>query len=210
MSWQIWALFALTEAVLSLTPGPAVLLVLSQALTRGPAKSVWSSCGILAANGMYFAISATGLGAVIVASHDLFFAVKWIGAAYLVYLGLSAFFGKGGASAAVAANGKARPASAWRLLSNGFVLQAANPKALIFFTALLPQFIDPAGSIPLQILILGATSILVEFVILAVYGMIAGQAQRFATRPRFVRWTDRVAGSLLIGAGVGLAAIRRS
>src|SRR5438128_9090504 len=95
MTWQIWLFFVATEAVLSITPGPAVLYVLSQAIRQGPGKSVWASWGILSANALYFALSATSLGAVLVASYKLFFLIKWAGAAYLVYLGLASFFGKG-------------------------------------------------------------------------------------------------------------------
>ena len=93
MKLQLWLLFVMTEAMLSISPGPAVLYVLSQAIRRGPGKSVWASGGILSSNAMYFALSATSLGAVIVASYKLFFLIKWIGAAYLVYLGLASFFG---------------------------------------------------------------------------------------------------------------------
>jgi len=208
MSWQIWLLFVTTEAVLSVTPGPAVLYVLSQAIRRGPAKSVWASWGILSANAMYFALSGTSLGAVIVASYRLFFLVKWLGAGYLVYLGLASFFGKSSILSLPEAGGDSR--SGWRILRDGFVLQAANPKALLFFTAILPQFIDPRHSVVFQILVLGFSSILVEFAILFVYGQLAGRALATARSPRFEKVTNRIAGSLLIGAGVGLATLRRT
>jgi threonine/homoserine/homoserine lactone efflux protein len=208
MTWQIWLLFVATEAVLSLTPGPAVLYVLSQAIRRGPGKSVWASGGILSANAMYFALSATSLGAVIVASYKLFFVIKWAGAAYLVYLGLRSFFGKSSVMALPETREDAR--SGRRILRDGFILQAANPKALLFFTAILPQFINPHSQVALQVLVLGISSVLVEFAILFTYGQLAGRALATARNPRFEKVTNRVAGSLLIGAGVGLATLRRT
>src|ERR1700690_1084615 len=91
MTWQIWSVFALTETALCFVPGPAVLLVLSQALSRGPSKTVWSILGILTANTTYFILSATGIGAILMASYGLFFAIKWVGVIYLVWLGIGAF-----------------------------------------------------------------------------------------------------------------------
>lgn len=208
MTWQIWLLFVMTEAVLSVTPGPAVLFVLSQAIRRGPGKSVWGSWGILSANVMYFALSATSLGAVIVASYKLFFLVKWAGAAYLVYLGVRSFFGKSSMMKLPEENSALRTGPS--ILRDGFFLQAANPKALLFFTAILPQFINPHRNIALQIFVLGASSVLVEFLILFTYGQLAGRALAAARSPRFEKVTNRIAGSLLIGAGAGLAALKRT
>jgi homoserine/homoserine lactone efflux protein len=208
MTWQIWLLFVMTEAVICITPGPAVLYVLSQAIRRGPGKSVWGTWGILSANTLYFILSATSLGAVIVASYKLFFVVKWLGAAYLVYLGLRSCFAKTSVLALPESSADLR--SGPRILRDGFFLQAANPKAILFFTAILPQFIDAHHNVAFQIFILGISSVLVEFVILFVYGQLAGRALSTARSPRFEKLTNRIAGSLLIGAGVGLVTLRRT
>ena len=208
MTWQIWSAFFLVETALCLTPGPAVLLVLSQALTRGAPKAIWSILGILAANTAYFVLSATGIGAVLMASYDLFFAIKWIGAAYLVWLGVSAFLGKSKTISVRAAD--AQPVHGSRLFLNGFILQMSNPKALVFFTALVPQFINPHVALVPQVAILAATSVFIEFFVQLFYALLAGRAAHLAARPRFARITDRIAGTLLIGAGIGMAALRRA
>jgi homoserine/homoserine lactone efflux protein len=208
MTWQLWLLFVTTEAVLSISPGPAVLYVLSQAIRRGPGKSVWASGGILSANAMYFILSASSLGAVIVASYKLFFLIKWVGGAYLVYLGLCSFLGK--SSVLSLPEEKTDSRSGTRIVRDGFLLQAANPKAILFFTAILPQFIDAHHNVAFQILVLGISSIVVEFIILFTYGQLAGRALATARSPRFEKLTNRIAGSLLICAGVGLARLRRA
>lgn len=146
MNWTTWWLFATTEFVLCLTPGPAVLYVLSSAIKSGARRSIASTLGILAANALYYALSATGVGV---------------------------------------------------LLGNASVL-----------AALVPQFIDAHAPVAAQAVILGITSGVIEFCVLLGYGFAAGQASWWARQPRYSRWTNRVAGTLLIGAGTGLATLR--
>ncbi len=207
MSWHTWWLFLVTETALCLTPGPAVLLVVSQGLRRGGRSSVFSSCGILSANTMYFTISAFGLGAAILASYELFSVIRWAGAAYLVWLGLRAIFGRHSVFPSGTDSVGPPLDSHRRLFANGFILQAANPKALVFFAAILPQFVNPAEPIARQLALLGLTSVVAEFFVLLGYGMLAGRASSLARKPQFVKTADRVSGALLLGAAAGLAGV---
>jgi threonine/homoserine/homoserine lactone efflux protein len=203
MNLKSWLFFSGTEALLCLTPGPAVLFVLAYGLGRGGRASLWANTGILAANAFYFTLSALGLGAVLLASHELFTVIKYLGAAYLVYLGVRTIRGAGlalqidGVSSATTED--------WRTLTRGFALQAANPKALIFFVALLPQFINANRAIAPQVLILGVTSVVIEFFVLAAYGYLAARAATIAREPKFVAVTNRVSGGMLVAAGAGIA-----
>jgi homoserine/homoserine lactone efflux protein len=205
--WQTWLFFVITEAVLCVTPGPAVLFVLSQALRRGAGKSVWASGGILTANAAYFVLSATSLGAIILASYKLFFFIKWAGAAYLFYLGARSLLSKSPILAIPET--EVAEASGSRILRDGLFLQGANPKALLFFTAILPQFVDARNPVAPQIAILGISSMVIEFIILFTYGQLAERAWSVARSTRFETWTNRIAGSLLIAAGIGLMRLRR-
>ena|SRR5437867_1059084 len=206
MTWQTWGLFMATETALCLTPGPAVLFVVSQGLSYGAARSLWANFGILAANALYFVLSALGLGAVLLTSHSVFLLIRWAGAAYLIFLGLRTFLGKGEAFAEFPAPA-VKTGLGRRLLLRGVVLQAVNPKSLIFFTALLPQFIDPKGPVGWQVLILGVSSVVVEFFVLCGYGLFAGRAAGLAKEPRYARLTNRLAGACLILAATGVALV---
>jgi threonine/homoserine/homoserine lactone efflux protein len=208
VTWTFWSLFATSELLLCLTPGPAVLLVLSRALRSGTRKSIFGNLGILSANTVYFIVSATSVGALLVASYNLFFAVKWIGAAYLVVQGLRAIFGKADVLGRVDA--AQREESGWRVFLDGFIVQISNPKAIVFFSALLPQFLDPHRPVAPQIAVLGVTSVVIEFFVLLFYGAAAGRATKLAQQPRYAALTNRLSGGLLIGAAAGLAALRRT
>ncbi len=206
MSFSRWLFFAVTEGVLCLTPGPAVLFVVSHGLARGGPASLWANAGILSGNTLYFVLSALGLGALLAASHDLFTVVQYAGAAYLVYLGVITIRGAGLALKPADDAGGRRGGE---VVARGFALQAANPKALLFFTALLPQFVDPARGIAPQMAILAVTSIVIEFAVLGMYGYLAGRIAHLARSERFVRSTNLVSGGLLVLAGAGLALARR-
>ena len=201
MTLATWLLFCLTETALCMIPGPAVVLVLSTALRRGFPSATRATAGILAGNTMYFALSATGIAAVIVASHVVFSALKWAGAAYLVWLGLGMLLAHAGGHGSAAQ----RPAAnAERIFVRAFIVQAANPKALVFFIALLPQFINPAGSVPQQILLLGLSSVAIEFIVLSSYAALVAGARTFAVT-RFSGLLERIGGAILIAAGARLA-----
>ena len=201
MTLQTWLLFCFTETVLCFIPGPAVLFVLATALRRGFAPAALAAAGILAGNTFYFVLSATGIAAVILASHAVFSALKWAGAAYLVWLGLLMLLSRAPGHDAVTPRSPENPD---RIFSRAFIVQAANPKALVFFIALLPQFINPAGSVPWQILVLGVSSVLIESLVLSLYAALAARARSIAAT-RFSASLERVGGACLIAAGARLA-----
>jgi homoserine/homoserine lactone efflux protein len=200
-------LFAGTEFVLSLTPGPAVLLVMSQGLRAGARASFLGTLGIITGNAVYFTVSALGLGALIMTSAVLFGAIKWAGAAYLIYLGVKLVRESRYATCQAPSE---MVVSRHRLFRQGLLTQLANPKAIVYFTALLPQFIDPESGLALQLVVLGATSVLIEFPILVGYGVLAHHGGHLLRHGRAARWIDRLAGTLLIGAGIKLAFVRRA
>jgi threonine/homoserine/homoserine lactone efflux protein len=206
VNWDTFWLYVLAETALSLSPGPAVMFVIACGLTWGARRSLAATLGILTANAVYFALSASALGAVLVTSRAFFLAVKWLGAAYLVYIGLAALFGR---PSPIAVGRDERSGGTPRALYlSGLTLQLANPKTLVFFVSILPQFVDPRLAIGPQMAWLATGSIVPEFCILAGYGYLASRAARLTRDPRFARATERAAGVLVLGAAalvVGVA-----
>jgi homoserine/homoserine lactone efflux protein len=205
MSLQTWLLFCATEAALCVMPGPAVLTVISQSLSRGAAAGLAASVGILAANAAYFALSGTGIAAVLLASSTGYVLVKWLGAAYLVVVGARMIFERRSedhSSPTMTASAGHATRSAFSI---GLLTQGVNPKALVFFTAILPQFINPAAPLWPQILILGVSSVIIEFVVLTIYIATCHTARAWIGQRRFARPLHRLGGVLLIAAGARLA-----
>jgi homoserine/homoserine lactone efflux protein len=204
MSFKTWLLFLVMEGALSLTPGPAVFYVVSQGARGALRRILPAVAGILTANAIYFALSATSLGAIIAASGRFFMIAKWLGAVYLIYLGLRVLVTAGAARSVALSDTPARTDRNWRSVYLGaLTLQLANPKALLFFLALLPQFVDPANPVVPQMLILAATSMVPEFCILTGYGWLAHRAVHASARFGVTRdmnlWLARIEGVALLG-----------
>jgi threonine/homoserine/homoserine lactone efflux protein len=208
MTLQAWLLFCATDIILCFTPGPAVLFVVSQAIARGARAGFAASLGILAANAAYFTLSGTSLGAILVASWQAFTVIKWVGAGYLVWLGGQMLFKKSAESTSDITESSTHAPQ--RAFSLAVLTQGANPKALVFFVAILPQFINPNAPVVPQILIMGVSSIVIEFLVLAIYIGTCHTARTWVRQPRVVSVLQRLGGGFLIGAGVRLALVKQN
>ena len=203
MTLKTWLLFLVMETALSLSPGPAVFYTVSQGARGALRRTLPAAAGILTANGIYFALSATSLGAIIAASARFFTIAKWLGAAHLIFLGIKALRSANSLHGiALSENPPEKDGDLRGVYLGALTLQLANPKALLFFLALLPQFIDPSSAVVPQMLILAATSMIPEFGILTGYGWFAHRAVHataiFGVTGNMNRWLARIEGMGLL------------
>ena len=206
MSIEIWLTYLTTVLVFMVTPGPSHLLMLSNSMTHGFQKSLTTAAGDLTANALQMAAAGLGLAAILVASQYALTVVKWLGVAYLLWMGLRMWRQASHASSKASA---APSASLKTLWGQGFLTSAANPKAVVFFAALFPQFIDPGLPFWPQFLILSLTYLLVDGAFLSTYGVGANWiASRLKARAAAV--VQRIGSAFLIGAAVmlGLKTLR--
>jgi threonine/homoserine/homoserine lactone efflux protein len=196
--------FALVSALLIAVPGPSVLFVIGRSLALGRRGGLLSVLGNAAGELLQIAGVALGLGVVLAESVLLFTVVKFAGAAYLIYLGILAVLHRRGGPAGPDTS---RPATTRRILREGFIVGATNPKSVVFFVAVLPQFVDhSAGAIPLQLALLGATFLGIALVSDSVWALAAGTARQwFARSPRRVAAVTTTGGVMMIGLGGTLA-----
>jgi len=205
MTIEVWLLYLGTVLVLMSTPGPSHLLMLSVSFSSGFGRSLATAIGDLCANAIQILLAGFGLAAVITASRYGLALIKWAGAAYLVWIGVRQ----------IAASFRSPddappepPASRRSLWMRGFVTSASNPKAVVFFAALFPQFLSTKHALAPQIAILGTTYLLIDGCFLLAYGRGAHWLKR-RLRDRHRAWVERVAGTGIIGAAV-LLGLRRS
>ena len=193
MSWETYLLYLGVLAVFFATPpDTSQLLIISNSLRHGLRRSMATVAGDLTANSLQMALAAFGLTAVIAASAGALSVVKWLGVAYLVWIGLQLIFARPREDAPEAASGG-------RLFRQGFVTSSANPYAVVFFGALFPQFIDASLPVWPQLLVLGITYLVVDGVILVLWGW---AALRTLGRIKALGgvWINRISGALMIGA----------
>ncbi|MEH6546436.1 MAG: LysE family translocator [Sneathiella sp.] len=203
MSLEIWLVYFFATMALCVTPGPNSLLVLTHGASHGLKKSLFTSMGGAAGFTLVIGVCMAGLGAVLAASTLAFDIVKWIGAGYLIYLGIITW-----RSPPLKAQFRATPTKAKGriLFAQGFMAAASNPKVIIFFAAFLPQFVDPERSQFIQFLFLAATFVSTEFVVEI---LLAGSASKLApwlAKSNVGRWFNRISGGTFIAIG-GLLAL---
>lgn len=200
MNHHLLVAYVVLEFWLCLTPGPAVLTVAGQGARHGWRLAAWGAAGICAANLVFFALSALGLGAFLATSPATFAVVRWAGIGYLAWSGLRLLTARGGAGGAVRpVEGRAGP-----LFLQAVSTQLGNPKAIIFFTSILAPFIDPqaAWPIPAQLAVYAVVTEATEFPILVMYAAAAARGSRLLPGGRAGPWQDRIAGvSLVLVAG---------
>ena len=207
MSLSTWLAYLFATVLLSLSPGPGVFSSLSSGLRHGFRLGAWNSVGMQAANLMLVAIVSLGLGAILLASETLFTAVKWIGVAYLVYLGIATWRSPAKTFEEDATDNAHTPRE---VFMRGFWVNATNPKGIIFFAAILPQFIEVARPQLSQYTILAATTLAVDLVVMMGYTALAARVLRVMRDPAHIRWVNRTLGGAFVAAGMALAAFRRA
>jgi len=206
MSFEIWLAFLAASTVLILIPGPTVMMLIGYGLSRGHGVALYAMPGVALGNAVAISGAFLGLGALLATSALAFTIVKWVGAAYLIWLGIGMW--------------RARPdrlelgtpdtRQGLAVFGHAFAVTALNPKSIGFFMAFLPQFITVEAPLLPQYLILGATFVGVSAIFDSAYALAAGTACDLFRTLTFRLVANRVGGTALIGAGVAMATLKRA
>lgn len=206
MNIELWLSFVATFAILAITPGPSVLLATANGMNYGSRKAIGTILGDLSANTLQILAASLGLATIIVSSGEVFQAIKWLGVTYIVYLGVKKFLAAPGTGALKAKEGEK---SFFKLYSEGFLMSASNPKAIVFIAAFFPLFIDETLPFAPQVFFLGLTYLIMDGICLLTYVHFADRLKGYLENKAQVSLQNKVIGSLLVLSGVMLAMVRR-
>lgn len=206
MPLELWLAYVLTSAVVLAIPGPTVLLVLSYSIAHGRRATLPVVAGLGLGDAIAITLSLVGLGTLLATSALWFTIIKWIGGLYLIYLGLSMIRG---ARTNPRLEIDSAEKSSRRLFTTAFVVTALNPKSIVFFIALLPQFISPAHPATPQLWILGITFVAMAVAGGTLYALFASSMRQFLMSPKTQKIYGYAGGGLLSGAGVWALSARR-
>ncbi len=206
MSLDHWLAFVAASAILLAIPGPTILLVISYALGHGRKPAAAIVAGVALADLTAITASMLGLGAIIAASAAIFTVLRWIGGAYLVYLGIKLWR----APVRIAQDNAAPLISARRMFAHAYAVTALNPKSIIFFVAFVPQFIDASQPLLPQMITMVATFVTLATLNATLFALLASAARHQLRAPFVQRAVNRIGGSLLVFAGIFAAGWRKA
>jgi threonine/homoserine/homoserine lactone efflux protein len=210
MTLSHWLLYLSVVLVATLSPGPAVLLSVSNSLARGARSSMFSTLGNISGLLLLSGGTMAGLGALLKTSVTFFIVLKLLGGGYLIWLGIRRWYVRDNLFAHVGEGAPLPPRSRRQLYVQGLLLSLTNPKAIVFYGALLPQFIDTARPLPLQFALLVGTNMLFSFIALMGYALLARATSRWFRQSRRITLFNRICGSLFVLLGMGLLRMRLS
>jgi len=206
MTIETYLTYLLATIVVLIIPGPTIMLVVSCSITQGKRAALPLALGVGLGDLVAMAASMAGLGALMATSATLFTVLKWVGALYLIYLGIKTWRAQPELGEAMA---RMQPASSRTNCFRAFAVTATNPKSIAFFCAFVPQFISPASAALPQICTLGVTFVTLAVVNAVLYALLAARARQAVANSKTMKMVNRVGGTALIGAGVVTAALRR-
>lgn len=204
MSLETWLLYLVAILILTASPGPSSLLCMTKGVTQGFRIGVYTAIGSLTAITIILTLSFTGLGLIITSSELTFNIIKYTGAAYLIYLGIKAILAKQPDYQLDEGQERQVQAPVKHFIS-GFIVGSSNPKAILFFTALFPQFIDPSAPLLAQYFIFTATFMVMEFSWLAIYALLGAKSSNWLFAKGRAKLFNRITGGVFIGAGTLLS-----
>ncbi|WP_147108406.1 LysE family translocator [Tateyamaria sp. syn59] len=209
MSLDLWLTFVVASTALLVIPGPTLMMVLSYAMTQGRRVAVASALGVATGDLIAMTLSVIGLGALFLASALAFTILKWVGAVYLVYLGIRMILSARTPQQTTLMD-KPSGQKAGKVFRDLATVTALNPKSNTFFVAFVPQFIDPTASFATQAVILIATFVGIAGINALLFALAANAMRTRITRPTVQMWLTRAGGATLVGMGVLTATLRRA